>query len=103
MVGGTVIGSLTTPLSKRLTFATSAAWALGGMFLCTMPMPPSCAMAMARRASVTVSIAADSSGMFSVMLGVRRVWRLTSRGTTVEWAGTVSYTHLRAHETVLEL
>jgi hypothetical protein len=27
-----------------------------------MPMPPSCAIAMARRASVTVSIAADSSG-----------------------------------------
>ncbi len=33
-----------------------------------MPMPPSCARAMARRASVTVSMAADTSGMFSVML-----------------------------------
>ena len=50
---GTVIGSLTTPLSKRLTLATSAAWAFRGMFLCTMPIPPSWAMAMARRASVT--------------------------------------------------
>jgi hypothetical protein len=30
-------------------------------------------MAMASRDSVTVSIAADSSGMFSVMLRVRRV------------------------------
>jgi hypothetical protein len=29
-----------------------------------MPMPPSCAMAMARRASVTVSMAADTSGRF---------------------------------------
>jgi hypothetical protein len=30
-----------------------------------MPMPPSCAMAIARRASVTVSMAADTSGRFS--------------------------------------
>ena len=34
------------------------------------PMPPSCAMAIAVRASVTVSIAALSSGMLS---GTRRV------------------------------
>src|SRR3984893_8587920 len=87
MVGGTVIGSLTTPLSNRLTLATSAAWAFGGMFLCTIPIPPSWAIAIARRASVTVSIAAERSGMFREMLEVRRVWRLTSRGTTVEWAG----------------
>ena len=65
IVGGTVIGSLTTPLSKRLTFATSAACFAGVMFLWMMPRPPSCAMAMARRASVTVSIAAETSGMFS--------------------------------------
>ena len=58
--GAIVIGSFTTPLSKRLTFATSAAWAAGDMFLWTMPMPPSCARAMARRDSVTVSMAADS-------------------------------------------
>src|SRR5438067_2416935 len=30
-----------------------------------MPMPPSCAIAMASRASVTVSIAAETSGMLS--------------------------------------
>ena len=65
IVGGMVIGSFTTPLSKRLTFATSAACAAGVMFLWTMPMPPSCASAIARRDSVTVSMAADSSGMFS--------------------------------------
>ena len=35
IVGGIVIGSLTTPLSKRLTFATSAACLAGGMFLWT--------------------------------------------------------------------
>ena len=62
-----MIGSLTTPLSKRLTFATSAACLAGDMFLWTMPSPPSCAMAIARRASVTVSIAADSSGMLSAI------------------------------------
>ena len=38
-----------------------------------MPMPPSWAMAIARRASVTVSIAADTSGRFRRMLRVRRV------------------------------
>ena len=37
------------------------------MFLWMTPMPPSCAMAMAMRASVTVSMAADSSGMLSRM------------------------------------
>ena len=34
------------------------------MFLWMMPMPPSWAMAMARRASVTVSIAAERIGRF---------------------------------------
>ncbi len=88
IVGGTVSGSLTTPDSKRLTIATSAAWRAAGMFLWMMPSPPSCAMVMASRASVTVSMAADTSGMLSAMDFVRRVARLTSRGTTREWAGT---------------
>jgi len=60
--GVTVIGSLTTPLSKRLTLATSAACFAGDMFLWTMPIPPSCAIAIASRASVTVSMAADTTG-----------------------------------------
>ena len=50
------------------------------MFLWTMPMPPSCAMVMARRASVTVSMAADTSGRLSRMSRVRCVPRSTSRG-----------------------
>jgi hypothetical protein len=37
-----------------------------------------------QRASVTVSIAADTSGRFSVMLRDRRVARLVSRGSTWE-------------------
>ncbi len=88
ILGVTEIGSFTTPLSKRLTFATSSACAAGGMFLCTMPMPPSWARAMASRDSVTVSMAAESSGRFSGIAAVRWVVRLTSRGRTVEWAGT---------------
>src|SRR6185436_14286451 len=42
---------------------------------------------MARRASVTVSMAADTIGMFSSSFRVRRVFRETSRGRTREWAG----------------
>ena len=52
---------------------TSSACCSGVMFLWMTPMPPSCAMAMAVRASVTVSIAADSSGMLSRRLRVSRV------------------------------
>ena len=37
------------------------------------PMPPACAMAMAIRASVTVSIAADTSGMLRAISRVKRV------------------------------
>src|SRR5258705_4531894 len=42
---------------------------------------------IARRDSVTVSMAADNSGIFRGIEAVRRVVRLTSRGRTVEWAG----------------
>ena len=52
---------------------------LGGLlssivrFLWMTPMPPFCAMAMAMGASVTVSIAAEISGMFRVISRVSRV------------------------------
>src|SRR3982074_3191130 len=88
MSGDTVTGSRSTPDSKRLTLATSAACFFGGRFLWTIPMPPSCAMAIARRDSVTVSIAAETRGMLSWILRVSRVLRLTFRGRTLEWAGT---------------
>ncbi len=45
-----------------------------------MPMPPSRASAIARRASVTVSIAADTSGIVSGIVRVRRVSVETSLG-----------------------
>ncbi len=51
------------------------------------PMPPCCAMAMARRDSVTVSMAAERIGMFSEIPAVSRVARFTSRGWTFECAG----------------
>src|SRR3954469_10796323 len=50
-------------------------------------MPPSRAMAMASRASVTVSMAADTSGMFNSRLRLTRVLREASRGRTRECAG----------------
>ena len=84
MSGGIVIGSRTTPDSKRLTLATSRACSLAVRFLWMMPMPPSCAIAIASLASVTVSIAADTSGMLSEMFRVRRVWREVSLGRMSE-------------------
>ena len=45
-------------------------------------------MAMARRDSVTVSMAADTSGRFRAMLRVRRVESDVSLGRTWENAGT---------------
>lgn len=86
--GPTVKGSLMTPASNFLTLATSAACCSTVRFLCRMPIPPSWAMAMARRASVTVSMAAETIGSVSRRSRVRRVSRLTSLGRTVEWAGT---------------
>ena len=65
--GETVIGSLMTPLSNFLTRWTSAACCAGVRFLWMMPMPPSWARVIASRDSVTVSMAADSSGIFSSM------------------------------------
>ena len=75
------------PLSARLTFSTSRACSPSGRFLCTMPMPPSRAMAMAARASVTESIAALSSGMLRSSFRVRRVRTSTSAGRTSLYAG----------------
>jgi len=79
-----VIGSFTTPDSKRLTRATCAACFMAVMFLWIKPRPPSCANAIASGASVTVSIAADNSGMLSWMLRESCVARDTSRGSTLE-------------------
>src|SRR6266508_2156108 len=85
--GRQVTGSTIMPDSERFNLSTSAACASIVRFLCTTPMPPCCAMAMARRDSVTVSIAAERIGMFSEIPAVNRVVRLTSRGWTFDLAG----------------
>ncbi len=51
------------------------------------PMPPACAMAMASRASVTVSIAEETIGRLRRMARVRREPISTALGMTVEWPG----------------
>ena len=51
------------------------------------PSPPACAIAMARRASATVSIAEEMMGMLSVMSAVSRVRRSTMFGVNCEWPG----------------
>ena len=66
-VNGNVTGSKIIPLSARFTFLTSAACCAIVIFLCNTPMPPSCAIAIAMALSVTVSIAAETIGVFKVM------------------------------------
>ena len=83
-VAESVIGSMIMPLSERLTLRTWSAWASMLMFLWMIPIPPSCAIAMASADSVTVSIAAEISGMFSWILRVSWVMVLVSRGRTSE-------------------
>ena len=86
--GGRVMGSTIMPDSLRLTFSTSSACPSTGRLRCNTPRPPSRARAMARRASVTVSMAADNMGMLRRMPGARSTLRSTSGGSTLEWPGT---------------
>ena len=79
-----VTGSWIMPLSERFTLRTSLACAAMLMFLCTTPMPPFRAMAMAMRLSVTVSMAALTMGAFSWMFRENGAWSCTSRGSTSE-------------------
>ena len=88
--GGSVTGSTIMPDCERLTLSTSATWSATDRLRCTMPMPPARAMAMARGASVTVSIAAETMGSASSMCGVRRVLVSTAAGTTPDSAGSRS-------------
>ena len=61
-VTSSVMGSTIMPLSLRFTLRTCSACLSILMFLCKMPMPPSRASAIAKLASVTVSIAEDKIG-----------------------------------------
>ena len=75
------------PFSVRLTFCTSSAWRSGDMFLWTMPIPPSCASAMASVASVTVSIGAEMSGMLREIRRVSCVRVSAASGVTSLYRG----------------
>ena len=79
-----VTGSLTTPLSCFLTRKTCSACSATVRFLWTIPMPPSWAMAIAKRASVTVSMAAEARGIFKGKSRAIWVCRWTSLGSTSE-------------------
>src|SRR3989344_2542439 len=85
--GVTVIGLVMMPASNFLTRRTSSAWRAGVRFLWIIPRPPSWARQIAARASVTVSMAADNSGILRLMVRVREGFRSTSLGGTLEWAG----------------
>ena len=89
-MGGSVTGSRIIPDCERFTRSTSTTWSSIDRLRWMMPMPPARARAMARRASVTVSIAADTIGMASSMRGVSRVQVRTSFGMTEDSAGTSS-------------
>ncbi|GAC1516022.1 MAG: hypothetical protein NVS1B4_08990 [Gemmatimonadaceae bacterium] len=54
------------------------------MFLCSTPIPPALAIAIAISDSVTVSIAADTNGTWSEMARVKRDSVLTSLGCVDE-------------------
>ncbi len=85
-----VIGSTIMPDSDRFTLSISLAWAAIDMFLWMTPSPPFWAMQMAVSCSVTVSMAAETSGECRSISGVSWVWRSTSAGSTWEAPGTSS-------------
>ena len=87
MSGEMVTGSTIMPLSERFTRSISSYWRSMGMLRCTMPIPPWRAMAMARRDSVTVSMAADASGILSLNCRVKCVRVSTSVGSTEDLPG----------------
>ena len=88
--GPQVTGSVIIPASDRLTMSTC--WACSSMarLRCRTPTPPWRAMAIAIRASVTVSMDADTSGMRSRRRRVIRLLVSASLGRTAEWAGSRS-------------
>ena len=85
--GPQVTGLVIMPASDRLTMSTCWACSSTDMFRCSTPTPPCRAMAMAMRASVTVSMAAETSGMRRVTFRLSRAEMSASPGRIAEWAG----------------
>ena len=88
--GVMVSGFTTMPDSYFFTRLISAACDSMLIFLWMTPMPPAWAMAMASLCSVTVSIAAETSGMFREIDLVSLVATLVSAGNTAERDGSRS-------------
>lgn len=88
--GPTVIGSVTMPDSERFTRSTWLAWSSTERLRCRTPTPPCRAIAIAIRASVTLSIAADSSGMLTRTFRETREEVSTWFGSTSEAPGSNS-------------
>lgn len=88
--GCTVIGSVTMPDSERFTRSTWLTWSSMDRLRCSTPTPPCRAMAIAMRDSVTLSIAAESSGMFTRTLREMRDEVSTALGSTSEAPGSNS-------------
>ncbi len=86
--GPTVIGSRIIALSARFTRSTWERCDSTDMFLWMIPIPPSRAAAMAISNSVTVSMAADTTGMASRMPRVNCEETSTSAGCTSARRGT---------------
>ena len=80
--GVVVTGFEIMPDSERLTLSTCAAWSSMERLRCSTPMPPWRAIAIAIRDSVTVSIAAESSGVCRLTRLVSRVVVSASLGIT---------------------
>src|SRR5713226_10197258 len=104
MSGEIVTGSTIMPLSERFTRSTSSPCRSMGMLRCIIPMPPCRAMAMARRDSVTVSMAAEASGMFIGSLRAKFVVVSTSVGSTDDLPGRSSTSSkVRPSEIILSI
>ena len=81
-------GLFTMPASERFTRSTCAACSSIGRLRWRTPTPPWRAIAMAIRASVTVSMALETSGSWTEMFLDTRDEVSTSLGTTSDSAGT---------------
>ncbi|SHQ37220.1 Uncharacterised protein [Mycobacteroides abscessus subsp. abscessus] len=88
--GEQVTGLVTIPASDRFTVSTWPAWSSTERLRCSTPMPPARAIAMAIRASVTVSIAELTSGTFSLIRLVSCDEVSAPAGSTSDAAGSNS-------------
>ena len=82
--GPMVTGLSMMPVCVRFTRSTWSAWSSIERLRCSTPMPPWRAIAMAMRDSVTVSMAAETSGTRIEISRVRRVVVSMSDGARSE-------------------